>query len=72
MQLIGLLIFAAVAVALFGGLSLTLYMVLPQAVLDCGGRHGRYAALGVPGRVDRPHAGQTLVNDYEPLQGQSA
>lgn len=72
MQIIALVIFAATAVALFAGLSMTLYMVLPQSVLDCVGRHGRYAGLGAPGRADRPRAGMVPVSDYEPLQGQSA
>jgi hypothetical protein len=71
MQPIVLVIFAAIAVPLFAGLSMTLYMLLPQFVLDCGARHGRFAALGVPGKADRPRAGSTLVGDYEP-QGQSA
>ena len=72
MQIIALVIFAAIAVASFAGLSMALYMVLPRSVLDCGARHGRYAALGAPGRADRPRAGMVPVSDYEPLQGQSA
>ena len=70
MQPIVLVIFAAIAVPLFAGLSMTLYMLLPQFVLDCGARHGRFAALGATGKADRPR-GSTLVGDYEP-QGQSA
>ena len=72
MQVIGLLIFWAITVASFAGLSMMLYVVLPRSVLDCGARHGRYAVLGAPGRADRPQAGKTLASDYEPLQGQSA
>jgi hypothetical protein len=72
MHPIVLVIFAAIAVPMFAGLSMTLYTLLPQFVLDCGARHGRFAVLGASGRADRPRGGSTLVSDYEPLQGQSA
>lgn len=74
MQPIVLVIFAAIAVPLFAGLSMTLYTLLPQFVLDCGARHGRFAGAGpgTSGKADRPRGGRTLVSDYEPLQGQSA
>jgi len=62
---------ATIAVPLFAGLSMSLYMLLPQFVLDCGARHGRFAVLGAAGKSDRPRTGGTLVGHYEP-QGQSA
>jgi len=70
MQPIVLVIFAAIAVPLFAGLSMTLYTLLPQFVLDCSARHGRFAVLGTGGKADRPR-GSGLVGHYEP-QGQSA
>ena len=71
MQPIVLVVFAAIAVPLFAGLSMTLYMLLPQFMLDCGARHGRFAP-GTPGKADQPRAGSTLVGGYEEPQGQSA
>jgi len=71
MQPIVLVIFAAIAVPLFAGLSMTLYMLLPQFVLDCGTRHGRFAVPNPPGKANRPRTGSTLVGSHEP-QGQSA
>ena len=71
-----LVIFAAIAVPLFAGLSMILYTLLPQFVLDCGALHGRFAVTGAgtSGKADRPRggSGRTLVSGYEPLQGQSA
>ena len=72
MQPIVLVIFVVIAVPLFAGLSMTLYTLLPQFVLDCGARHGRFAVPGTSGTADRPRGGRTLVSGYEPLQGQSA
>ena len=71
MHPIVLVVVAAIAVPLFAALSMTLYMLLPHFVLDCGGRHGRFAVPGTPGKADRPRAGSTLVDGYEP-QRQSA
>ena len=72
MQMMSLMIFTVIGMALFAALSLTLYQALPRSVLECGARHGRFADFGTNGRADRKPAGNALVTDYEALQRQSA
>ena len=71
MHMISLVIFTVVGMALFTALSLTLYRALPLSVVESGARHGRFAGFGTQGLADQRPAGNTLVTDYEALQGQS-
>lgn len=71
MQMMSLVIFTVIGMALFAGLSLKFYRAMPQRVVECGARHGRYANLGAHGQTDQRPAGNTLATDYEALQGQS-
>jgi hypothetical protein len=72
MQMMSLMIFTVIGMALFAALSLTLYQALPRSVLESGARHGRFADFGTNGRADQRPAGNVLVTDYEALQRQSA
>jgi hypothetical protein len=71
MQMMDLVVFTVIGMALFAALSLTLYRALPASVLECGARHGRFADFGAHGRADQRPAGNMPVTDYEALQGQS-
>ena len=46
MQMMSLMIFTVIGMALFAALSLTLYQALPRSVLESGARHGRFADFG--------------------------
>jgi hypothetical protein len=71
MQMMSLVIFTVIGMALFAGLSLKFYRALPPQVVECGARHGRYADLGAHGQTNQRPAGDTSATDYEALQGQS-
>jgi hypothetical protein len=72
MQTIGLVIFAVIGMALYSGLSMALYLGLPRFALECGSRHGRYAALGTRDRADHPPTGNARMTVLGALQGQPA
>jgi hypothetical protein len=72
MQTIGLVIFAVIGTALYSGLSMALYLGLPRFALECGSRHGRYAALGTRDRVDHTPTGNGRMTVLGALQGQPA
>lgn len=72
MQSIELVIFAMIGTALYLGLSMALYLGLPRFALECGSRHGRYAALGTRDRVDHPPGGNARMTTLGALQGQPA
>jgi hypothetical protein len=71
MHMMSLVIFTVIGVALFTAGSLILFQALPPSVLECGARHGRFAGCGADGPTAQRPAGNTLVTDYEALQGQS-
>jgi hypothetical protein len=50
MQTIGIVTLTVIGVALYAGVSLAVYIGLPRFALECGSRHGRYAALGTRDR----------------------
>ncbi|MGB6306762.1 MAG: hypothetical protein WBF89_03130 [Steroidobacteraceae bacterium] len=72
MQTIALVVLTLIGVALCAGLSAILYMVLPQSVLECSARHGRFAVLENGGQADQTPAGRKPESGYEVLQEQSA
>jgi hypothetical protein len=72
MQTLELVIFAVMGMALYAGLSMALYMGLPRFAMECGSRHGRYAALGTRDRVDHTPTGNARMTGLGALQGQSA
>ena len=71
MHMMSLVIFTFLGMALFTGVSLVLFQVLPPSVLQCGARHGRFAGFGTEGPAALSPAGNTVVTGYEALQGQS-
>lgn len=71
MQTIGLVIMTVIGMALVAGLSMTLYMVLPQSVLECSAHHGRFAGLdtrerGEPTPTGTPSAARLDVRLGQP------
>jgi hypothetical protein len=72
MQTIGVVILTVAGMALYAGLSVILYMALPQSVLDCSAHHGRFAGFEYPERADRNSSGKVSVTSFEVLQGQTA
>jgi hypothetical protein len=71
MPLIGMVVLVFFGLVLVAGLSVVLYLVLPQSVLESATRHGRYAGLGTQSRGDTP-AGNTPATDLDSLLGQRA
>lgn len=71
MQTLGLVISTGFDRALFASLSMALYRALPQSVLECAARHGRFAGLGTRDRNDHTPSGNALVIGFDALQGQS-
>jgi hypothetical protein len=72
MQIYELVMIALIGTTLFIGLSAALYAILPIAVMDHASRHGRYAGLGKPDRLDDSSAGNTPITVLAGMQGQSA
>ena len=71
MQTHELVMIALIGTTLFAGLSALLYATLPEAVLEYASRHGRYADLGQPDRLDDSTAGSMPITAVAGLQGQS-
>jgi hypothetical protein len=72
MQTIGLVIFTVIGVALYAGLAMTLYAGMPRFAMECGSRHGRFAALGTRDRRNRTPTGRTRMTGVGALRVQSA
>ncbi len=72
MQTYDLVMITLIGMTLFVGLSAALYASLPAAVLDHASRHGRYAGLGQPDRLDDSTAGNTPVTVLTGMQGHPA
>jgi hypothetical protein len=72
MHLIGLVMLVFLCFALVAGLSVTLYLVLPQSMLESATRHGRYVGLGTQNRWGDTPAGNTPVTSRASLLGQQA
>jgi hypothetical protein len=73
MQTYELVMVALIGTTLFIGFSAALYSTLPCAAMDYASRHGRYAGLGKPDRLDDdPTAGNAPVTVVAALLGQSA
>jgi hypothetical protein len=45
MQMLDSVLFLTVAMALLAAVSISIYVALPKAVLDCAERHGRFQGL---------------------------
>jgi hypothetical protein len=71
MQTYELVMIALIGTTFFVGLSAALYAALPAAVLDYASRHGRYAGLGRPHRLDDSTAGNAPISAVAALQGQA-
>jgi hypothetical protein len=65
-------VFALLGMAVIAGTSLSIYSMLPRAVLDLASEHGRYIGLGTRDRVIDNTSGNTPVANVGSLQGQSA
>jgi hypothetical protein len=72
MHTIALVIFTVIGVALYAGLSMSLYMGVPRFAMECGSRHGRFAALGTRDRENRRPTGRTRMTGVGALRLQSA
>jgi hypothetical protein len=72
MHTIGLVIFTFIGVALYAGLSMTLYMGVPRFAMECGSRHGRFAALRTRDQRNRTPTGRARMIGVGALREQSA